>query len=339
MSLTITRLLGFGGPNLFGPQPGVALRLRARRDVASWLRDALKDGGQRAGLVIGALHVTAVPLDDDYHIEAHFTTPTPALGVELAQYAVAGMNARAVGDDSWDAGEQIWPLQQRRRAEALPLAALQLIAEARRRGIPAFQRADGRLQLGHGMRGMALDLAQLADDWSAPASARSSAAASVDWATLGPIPIIAVSGGDERAAVAAALVAALDARNLPATWVPDADFASARAALCQPGAARVVLTLSPARLFAQGLPFDACAACLITGLPTALPGADDTEIAQATALPLLVTAPAGRAIVSADAPELAALAAYAACTVHFQQFKVQSSKFRMDEGLLDILNA
>src|SRR5215510_1884939 len=146
MPTEILQLLGFDGPNLHGPQPGVFLKLRADKDRSRRVRDALKDGAQSAGMVMGYLEIDSAAVPAGYNITASFTTPTPAIGVELARYVVAGLNAQEAGDEEWDAEGPLWELQKRRRAEALPLPALQLIAEAAARGVPALLRRDGKLQ-------------------------------------------------------------------------------------------------------------------------------------------------------------------------------------------------
>src|SRR6185503_6441465 len=125
-------------------------------------------GAQSVGMVLGYLEVTA-ERDEGYTISASFTTPTPAIGVELARYVVAGLNAREANDDSWDAEGPLWDLQKRRRAEALPLPALQLAAEATSRAIPTLIRPDGQLQIGYGARGWAFDPAQFRERTSAGA--------------------------------------------------------------------------------------------------------------------------------------------------------------------------
>src|SRR4051812_4621941 len=140
MPTEIIQLLGFDGPNLHGPQPGVFLKLRADKNRAQRVKDALKDAAQSVGMVLGYLEVSSVADDDGYIITASFTTPTPAIGVELGRYIVEGLNAKEAGDEDWDAEGPLWDLQKRRRAEALPLPALQLIAEAAARAIPSLIR-------------------------------------------------------------------------------------------------------------------------------------------------------------------------------------------------------
>src|SRR5689334_14418537 len=130
MPIDIIQLIAFDGPNLYGPRPGVLLRVRSDKDRGARIKNALKDGAQRVGMVLAYLDMASEPADGGYLISANFSTPTPAIGVELARYVVAGLNAKAAGDEEWDAEGPLWDLQKRRRAEALPLAALQITAEA-----------------------------------------------------------------------------------------------------------------------------------------------------------------------------------------------------------------
>src|SRR5689334_6116262 len=110
MPTEIIQLLSFDGPNLHGPQPGVFLKLRADKNRAQRVKDALKDGAQGAGMVLGYLAIDSVADGGGYIITASFTTPTPAIGVELARYIVDGLNAREAGDEEWDAEGPLWDL-------------------------------------------------------------------------------------------------------------------------------------------------------------------------------------------------------------------------------------
>src|SRR3954471_12136692 len=103
MPTEIIQLLGFDGPNLYGPQPGVSLKLRSDKNRARRVKDALKDGAQGAGMVMGYLEVYSAAEEGGYMISAHFTTPTPAIGVALGRYLVEGLNAQEAGDEDWDA--------------------------------------------------------------------------------------------------------------------------------------------------------------------------------------------------------------------------------------------
>lgn len=302
--LTLSRLLGFDGPNLLMPQPGVLLEFDAPRDLANATRNALKAAAQQIGVVIGALEVAAHSVGGGYQIVAQWTTPTPALGVALAQYVVDGLRAQLMGDTEWDGDETLWLLQRRRRAEALPLAAIQLLAEAQHRGLPTFARRDGLIQIGHGARGRAFDTTTLPSPFP--------------WHELGDIPLYAVSGGAAGALIAADYVAALTRQGLHVGFAQASDFDAARALLCDSTIDAAVIDLDPASLFAHGLPFARCTACDLVGLPESLLQAHDAdEIARAVALPLLVTAAGGKARIRAGFPALAAFAPLAACAVEF----------------------
>src|SRR5258706_306369 len=157
MPTDILQLAAFDGPNLYGPRPGVLLRVRSDKNRTARIKNALKDGAQSVGMVLAYIEVWSEPADGGYTISANFSTPTPAIGRELARYIVAGLNAREAGDEEWDAEGPLWDLQKRRHAEALPLPALQITAEAATRGIPAFVRHDGLAQLGSGARGLAFE--------------------------------------------------------------------------------------------------------------------------------------------------------------------------------------
>lgn len=325
MPTEIIRLLGFEGPNLYGPQPGVLLQILSDKDRSKRLRDALKDGGQTIGMVLAYLDVTAVSADDAYVITANFTTPTPAIGVELARYVVAGLNAKEAGDESWDAEGPLWDLQKRRRAQALPMPALQLNAEAASRGVPALVRGDGRLQLGYGMRSWTFDPAAspaggAASDESGsgpPPFARSSEAIAVPWDRVGPIPIIAVAGDAGRDS-AAQLIAATLYTQEPATQLATAaGFDATRALLSDPSAAVAVVGLTPQGIAERGLAFERCAYSAVTDLPRSLPPglADRAELARVLGVPMLVTDPVGCVALNADVPEIVALAEYAPCPV------------------------
>ncbi len=329
MPTTIIQLLGFDGPNLHGPQPGVFLKLRADKNRAQRVKDALKDGAQGAGMVLGYLEVGSMADDGRYTITAGFTTPTPAIGVELARYIVAGLNAKEAGDADWDAEGPLWDLQKRRRAEALPLPALQLIAEASARAIPALIRADGHVQLGYGARSWAFDPAALKQSGGLapgeigvvpPASIGVSAtptppAIEVPWERLGPIPIVAVAGGDARAIAARLIAATLQAQGQAIGLAEAADFAATRDLLTTPATAIAIIGLVAAGIAQRGVAFERCAFSAVVDLPDELPAEVDSreELARVLGVPMLLTDPAGRVALNADVPEIAALAEYAPC--------------------------
>jgi hypothetical protein len=328
------QLLGFDGPNLHGPQPGVFLKLRADKNRARRVKDALKDGAQGAGMVMGYLEVDSVADDDGYVISARFTTPTPAIGVELGRYIVEGLNAQEAGDEDWDAEGPLWDLQKRRRAEALPLAALQLIAEAAARSIPSLIRADGQVQLGYGTRSWAFDPAALKQPGGGltpgeigvvpPASIGSSAApanapATVEapWERLGPIPIVAVAGGAARDIAARLIAATLQAHGQASGLAEAADFAATRDLLAAPTTAIAIIGLLAAGIARRGVAFERCAFSAVIDLPNELPAevSSREELARVLGVPMLLTDQAGRVALNADVPEIAALAEYAPCPI------------------------
>lgn len=324
MPITIVRLLAFEGPNLYGPQPGVALLARAERDWGGPLRAALKDGALSVGVVLAQLEVAARPAPEGTLLELHALTPTPGLAADLLRAVVDGLNARAAGDE-WDAEEALWALQRRRRAEALPLWALQICAEAQARGVPFFLRQDGALQFGYGARGRQLAV-QRADGQAGllspdavgvgrPRESGSEAADALPWDRLGPIPAVAISGGPAGGAAARRLAGLLAAERPGVAAAEAAGFDEARALLADPRVSLAVLGLEPGDLARRGSPCERYAACALLGLPDPPPPElpDRAELARALGVPLLLTDPGGLAALNADEPELLALAEYAPC--------------------------
>ncbi len=322
MPTEIRRLLGYDGPNLHGPQPGVFLQVYSNKDRGRRIKSALKDGGQSAGLVLGYFDIRSAQAGDGYLISAGFSTPTPALGVELARYVVEGLNAREAGDEAWDDEGPLWELQKRRQAEALPIAVLQVVAEAGTRGVPATVRSDGLVQLGYGVRSWVFDPAQAGgraaeSELGPPPFARSALALDVPWERLGPIPIMALTGGAARE-TASRLVAATLFAQQPATRLAEAaDFAATQALLADQGAALAVAGLTPDGIARRGLAFERCAYSAVTDLPDTLPAEvqDQGELARVLGVPMLVTDPQGWVALNADVPEIVALAEYAPCEI------------------------
>jgi Domain of unknown function (DUF4938) len=327
MPTDILQLAAFDGPNLYGSRPGVLLRVRSDKDRTARIKNALKDGAQSVGMVLAYLEVWSEPADSGYTISANFSTPTPAIGVELARYVVVGLNAREAGDEEWDAEGPLWDLQKRRRAEALPLAALQITAEAAARGIPAFVRRDGLVQLGYGARGWPFDPARpkgaggaLAPDEigiGPPPFASSPAALQAPWERIGPIPIVAVAGGAGRDMATHLIAAALAGQGQQARLASAADFDATQDLLADTSVAIAVVGLTGVGIVARGLAFERCAYSAITDLPADLPPelADRAELARALGVPMLVTDPDGAVVLNADVPEIAALAEYAPCPI------------------------
>jgi hypothetical protein len=330
MPTEIIQLLGFDGPNLHGPQPGVFLKLRADKDRSRRVKDALKDGAQSASLVMGYLEIDSLAEGDGYIISASFTTPTPAIGVELARYVVEGLNAKESGDEEWDAEGPLWELQRRRRAEALPLPALQLIAEASSRGIPSLVRVDGQVQLGYGARGWAFDPAAgkrgqsdragrlAADDIGVGLpTIGAPAPLEVPWGRLGPIPIVAAAGGAGRDIAARLIAATLQAQGQAVGLAEAAGFEDTRALLADPAASIAIVGLTADGIALRGVAFERCAYSAVIDLPDDPPAevAGRAELARVLGVPMLLTDPAGCVALNADLPEIAALAEYAPCPI------------------------
>jgi hypothetical protein len=323
MPTEIVQLSAFDGPNLYGPRPGVLLRVRSDKDRATRIKTALKDGAQSIGMVLAYLDVSSQPNAGSYLISANFTTPTPAIGVELARYVVAGLNAKEVGDEEWDAEGPLWDLQKRRRAEALPLPALQLTAEAAARGAPALLRRDGMLQLGYGSRSWVCNPSGTKTSAGAleeiglgpPPFARPASAIDVPWERIGPIPIVAVVGGVGRDNAVRLIAGALAGQGQAVRIAEAADFDATQALLADPSAAIGVVGLESVGIAARGLAFERCAYSAVVGLPNQLPPgvADRAELARVLGVPMLITDPQGAVALDADVPEIATLAEYAPC--------------------------
>lgn len=324
MPIQLVRVLGFDGPNIYSPQPGVLLQARSERDHSALLRDRLKDGAQRVGMVMGYLDLDAVAHSDQYVITASFVTPTPAIGVELARHAVAAIDAHERGDETYDFDEQLWDLQKRRRAEALPMPALQIVAEATRRGVPGFVRADGALQIGYGARGWSLDMdllrgspMRMLDVAATEIAPFAAPAVAVPWEQIGTIPVVALTGGAHADEAARALAAALQADGEAVGLAVAAGFDAAREVLADQTFTCAVLSLDAADLLRRGMPFEQCDLSVVAGMPEELPHAvaDWDELARALCLPMLATASQGVALLNMAVPALAALAEYAPCRV------------------------
>ncbi len=294
--LRIIHLATFYGPNIYRPQAGIALQLSANADYSDRLRAVLKGGALAIGLVIAHLHVSAQPRADDVLLRVFFTTSEPDIGAELCQYAVSGMNAELGADDSWDPDEPLQALRDRRQAQALPVAALQLIANARQRDLPAIRLPDDRILVGHGAQSWSVTLADLriAPDLQPP------------WSQLGRIPLVAVTGERYRQ-----MAVAEQARRYQARAIADADRATVLAALADPDCAALVVGLRTDALLTEGLPFDRCDLAIITDRAGERPAAaaDDDEWLRALGLPMLCsTAPT---LINLTDPALHPLLSYA----------------------------
>lgn len=299
--IEIFHLFAYDGPNIFGPRPGVLLRVRCDKDRSKRIKVALKDGAQFIGMIMAYLDVTAEADGDGFVISAHFTTPTPAIGQALAEYIVAGIRAQALGDEEWDKDTPLFELQKRRRQEALPTPALRLVAEAQRRNVPLLTRPDGKIQLGYGALSWAAD----------PAAVTDATAAALPWERLGANPIYAVTGEQHRSVAVQRITAQLQTAGHPVSAIDDADYTATAALLADLATTIAVIGLQTQGILRRGLAFDRCTQSIITDLQGACPveAADVTEWARAAGTPMLVAA--GPAILNMADPALALLKAYA----------------------------
>jgi hypothetical protein len=259
----------------------VLLRARCAADRARRLRQAIKDGAQSIGLVIAYLEVEARPLAEGFLIEARFSTAAPAVGAELCRYLVDGLRAEAAGDEEWDRDAPLLDLQERHRREALPLAALQLIAEARRRSLPAASLPDGQILIGQGARGWRFD--------------PRAGAADPPWAQIGAIPTALVTGHALRAAAVERAAAQLAPRKLAVRAADGLGFDAARALLADPATEAAVIGLDTEDILRRGLPIDRCDQAVISDMSGPRPPSadDDEEWLRALGLPMLIcSAPA-----------------------------------------------
>lgn len=299
MSDMITQidLFRYRGPNILGPQPGVRLLLRCDRDRSKRVRAAIKDGALAMGLVIAYLEVQARPLDDAYLLEATFTTDLPDLGAALCDYLVAGLGAQLAGDTGWDAEAPLEALRDQLRRAAPPVAALQLIAEARRRDLPVLRRPDGLLQLGYGARSWACDPAHIP--------------APIPWERIGRIPLSVVTGGPGRAAALRRAADELAAAGLSPAVRDGAGFAETVSLLADQQVTAAAIGLDTDAILRHGVAFDGCDQALVSdGAGQRPPSArDDEEWARALGVPMLLCA--GPARLNLADPALRPLIPYA----------------------------
>jgi hypothetical protein len=297
------RLRAYEGPNVYGPSPGVLLHVRCDRDRAARIRTAIKASAQFIGMVIAQLSVEAQPDHEGVLISVLFSCEAPALGAALCEYVVAGVVAESANDQTWDRDGPLIALQARYRSTSLPIAALQLIAEARRRGLPSFVRTDGRLQLGYGARGWSIDPAELAEQSAAPPTP--------PWEELGTVPLVLVTGAHKRPVAVERLAAELTTGGLHVCALEAANFATARAALADPAAEALVLGLASPTILRHGLPCDRCDLAVITDRsgPRPAEAADDDEWLRALGIPMLLSPQPVR--LNLSDPELLPLVPYA----------------------------
>ncbi|NTW02984.1 MAG: DUF4938 domain-containing protein [Oscillochloris sp.] len=276
--IDIIRLHAYAGPNIFGPRPGVLLRAWCATDRARRLRVAIRDGAQSVGIVIAYLESEARPLAEGFLLEARFITEEPAIGVALCRYIIDGMRAEAVGDEEWDGDGLLYDLQSRRRSEALPVVALQLMAEARRRGLPALTLPDGQIQLGYGAR-----------SWQARPHPGDQL--TPPWAEIGSIPITLVTGCALRATAVERYAAEIAAFGFAVRVEDGLGFDAVRDLLADPATEAAVIGLDTNDLLHRGLPLDRCNQAVISDMAGSRPPSadDDAEWLRALGLPMLLS--------------------------------------------------
>jgi len=294
--IVIRHLTAFYGPNIYRPQPGVVLRVSAPADYSDQLRAAIKGGALAIGLVIAHLYVVAQAHHDSVQISAFFTTGEPEIGVELCRYVVDGLNAQLRHDETWDADEPLMALRDRRQAQALPVQALQLIANARHRDIPATIFPDRSILLGQGERSWIISYDEL----------RATPDLQPPWQHLGRIPIIAITGEQYRSQAIAE-----QATRHQGVILDRANRTTVIQALRDPTCRTLIVGFDTDSLLREGLPFDQCDLAIITDRhgqrpPTA---SDDDEWLRALGLPMLCsTSPA---LINLSDPNLHPLLNYA----------------------------
>lgn len=301
--IALQRLRAYEGPHIYGPWTGVRLRARCDSDRSLRLRAAIKDGAQSIGLVIAYLEVTARADGPGYTLTASFTTDAPRLGADLCAYVVEGISAEARGDETWDRDGPLFALQARRRNEALPVAALQLVAEARRRNLPCFTRADGWVQIGYGARGWSFD--------PEPLRARGTSPPQPPWERLGRIPIVAVTGGALRGVAVERMAAELVSLGVQPAVIDHAGFAATRELLADPRNEALVAGLDTGDILRRGVAFNACDLAVISDRGDEAPpdADDDEEWLRALGVPMLLAAQPAR--INLGDPHLLPLVPYA----------------------------
>lgn len=298
--ITINRLRAYEGPNTVQPTPGVVVRLHCDRDRGARIRTAIKDAAQAIGLVIGQLAVDTRRDKIGIDIMVRFSCELPQLGAALCEYVVAGISAEAIGDSAWDHEAPLSALRECRQHEAVPLTAVQLIAEARRRGLPSFVSSTRQLQIGYGAHGWSCDLARLPSTTPIP-----------PWTELGVVPIIIVTGAHHRDQVVEQIAMELRTRGNHVSAMKAASFHAARMALADRHTEALVLGLESEELIRYGLPVERCDRSIITDRrgPRPTEAEDDEEWVRALGLPMLISAEAVQ--INLSDPGLTPLVPYA----------------------------
>lgn len=293
------QLFAYSGPNIWGAQPGVMLRVRCTTDQRAAIRNSLKDGAQFVGMILAYLEVQISAAEPAPLITAHFITPTPELGRDLAAYVIDGVAAQLRGDEDWDRDGPLFALQKRRRRESLPVAALELVAEARARGLPVLMRPDRRVQFGYGSRSWHFDPHAATDQLQPP------------WSQLGAVPLYVITGEQRRSAAVAQIGHRLAAAGYAPRVLDNAGYTETAALLADPQVELAVIGLRSAEVLQRGVAFERCTQAIISDRAGPRPPAayNDDEWLRALGVPMLLSA--NPAVFDPTVAELADLVRYA----------------------------
>ncbi|NJP04416.1 MAG: DUF4938 domain-containing protein [Chloroflexaceae bacterium] len=300
----------YDGPHIFGPHAGVWLRIGSGDNCQQALTFVLKDLAQFVGIVMVSLDVTAIaglnpgPEPDTWLIDATFQTPTPGLGAAIARYAVDRLNAQLRSSDENTAADTLWyddptlfDLKQQCRREALPIASLQLIAEAQQRGVPVLYRPDGAFQLGYGTHGLVYD----------PTTVVHEMLLAVRWEDIPSVALYAVTGERQRATVVDHIAAFCESVGCHCEKVQDADYQTTLMRLIETEADHVVIGLETADIIQRGLAFAQCQLGVLTDCDGPYPSVAQSSLEwiQALGLPMLLTT--GKVLLNTSEPAFASL--------------------------------
>jgi hypothetical protein len=265
----------FEGPNIYGPHSGVAVQVRSDFDYSARFKAALKDAAQAAGLMLAYLTIAVEPTVEGLVLRSHFVTEAPQLGADLVRYVVRGVNAELTHEE-WDADTPLLELQERQRVEALPVATVQLMAEARARDIPVSRLANGDVLFGYGVHSWQLD--------------RQRSQATPPWAQIARIPIYAVTGDCDRRPAIQQLLVEMEQAGIVAVTCDGADRAVTQALLANRRVSALIVGLDTTDILQGGIAFDCCDLAVIVGRGTHRPPAavDDSEWLRALGVPMLV---------------------------------------------------
>lgn len=310
-TISILNLLAYDGPNITGPRPGILLRVWSDVDRSQRIKDVLKDGAQFIGLVISYLEIAASPAPDGEGVIicVTFATPMPALGRSLASFVVDDLRAEAEGqgegedqgDEEWDRESVLLALQLRRRQVSPGISVLQVVAEARKRGLPVLTLPDQQIQVGYGINSRVIE----------PATLNEVVPSSLLWQQAGDIPIYAVTGEHRRAALVEHTATVLQEVGQTVRVLEHADYEATLNLLSDPTVEAAVIGLQTADIVRRGLAFDRCTLSIVTDSEGTPPpdAADSDEWVRALGVPMLLSSQV--AVLNMEDPLVAGLVPYA----------------------------